>query len=71
MSRPENTRDKLERIVSWLRHTHESISYGLRSIADAEKLYDYSQTRAADEYPDEWPTAELIRVLGYNPWHGA
>lgn len=66
-----NVREKMEAIAAWLGHTDETISFGLRSIADAEKLYDYAGTRDSDEYPDQYTTTEFRRVLGYVPWDEA
>lgn len=71
-----NTREKMEAIAQWLGWQHENMSFGLRSVADAEKLYDYWQARtdtlpefADDESDDEEIDVATYRVnaLGYDP----
>jgi hypothetical protein len=73
---PQNMRDKTEAIANWLGDHHEDIAYGLRSVADAEKLYDYWQARSAllpefcDEASDD-PEVDVrqhrIAAIGYDP----
>lgn len=73
---PQNMREKTEAIAEWLGYHHEDIAYGLRSVADAEKLYDYWAERGdlLPEFCDN--DAEDLEVdvrqhriaaLGYDP----
>jgi len=71
-----NTRKKMVHIADWLGWQHESMSFGLRSIADAEKLWQYWQDNAdtLPEFADENEGDEVeditnvrISVLGYDP----
>lgn len=77
-----NTREKLIAIADWLGWQDENLSFGLRSVADAERLYDHWQAHAAElpEMTDEaWfsPSGEEVDridiaarrrvVLGYDP----
>lgn len=48
---PKNMREKTVAIAEWLGWHHEDIAYGLRSVADAETLYDYWATRS-DQLPE-------------------
>ena len=73
---PPNQREKTEAIAHWLGYHHENIAYGLRSVADAEKLYDYWQQRGdlLPEYCDEEcddPNIDVrqhrIAAIGYDP----
>lgn len=73
---PQNIREKTEAVASWLGYHHEDIAYGLRSMADAEKLYDYWQARPdvlpefCDQDADD-PAVDVrqhrIAALGYDP----
>ena len=73
---PENMREKTAAIAEWLGWHHEDIAYGLRSVADAEKLYDYWQARGdllpefCDGEADD-PAVDVrqhrIAALGYDP----
>lgn len=73
-----NVREKAEAIAKWLGWQHEDLSFGLRTLTDAEKLYDYWQNQAdvdlpelADEESDyeDGPDVAAHRVLalGYDP----
>ena len=73
-----NAREKAEAISQWLGWQHEDLSFGLRSLADAEKLYDYWKKQSgvglpelADEESDyeDGPDVAAHRVLalGYDP----
>lgn len=73
---PLNMREKTEAIAHWLGYHHEDIAYGLRSVADAEKLYDYWQARAdvlpefSDDNADDAAVdvrQHRIAALGYDP----
>lgn len=67
--------EKMRAIISWLDWQHVSLSDGLRSVADAEKLYDYWQENPqlpefADTVTDdnEQPIApHRIKAIGYDP----
>jgi hypothetical protein len=71
-----NTREKMELIADWLGYQHEDLSFGLRSVGDAEKLYDHWQAHA-DELPEYADmdvddggvdiAARRRVVLGYDP----
>jgi len=72
----ENMREKVVAIAEWLGYHHEDIAYGLRSVADAEKLYDYWQARGdlLPEFCDcetDDPAVDVrqrrIAALGYDP----
>ena len=63
-----NAREQLMMAAGWLGLTHEDLSFGLKSSEDGIKLWRYGQTRAEDTYADDWSNAELVRVLGYNPF---
>ena len=73
---PQNIREKTEAIAVWLGYHHEDIAYGLRSVADAERLYDYWQARGdllpefCDDDGDD-PAVDVrqhrIAALGYDP----
>jgi len=73
---PQNFREKTAAIAEWLGWHHENIAYGLRSVADAEKLYDYWQARGdlLPEFSDEEADDAAVDVrqhriiaLGYDP----
>lgn len=63
---------KLECISGWLDRMDEGLSFGLKSVVDAEKLYDHFANHetmdryAVEENSDEM-SAERIKVLGYDP----
>lgn len=69
-------REKTAAIAEWLGCHHENIAYGLRSVADAEKLYDYWQSNShlvpenCDDEPDD-PSVNVrqhrINAIGYDP----
>lgn len=73
---PQNMREKTAAIAEWLGWHHEDVAYGLRSVADAEKLYDYWAARSdlLPEFCDN-DGHELgvdvrqhrIAALGYDP----
>ncbi|MEM8519518.1 hypothetical protein [Janthinobacterium sp. CAN_S7] len=73
---PKNMREKAEAIALWLGYHNEDIAYGLRALADAEKLYDYWQAHSGvlpefcDEDADD-PTVNVrqhrIAAIGYDP----
>lgn len=70
-----NTREKMAAIEHWLGWMDESLSFGLKSIADAEKLYDYWQSNPdLPEMADEWEDDEgndiavhRVAAIGYDP----
>ncbi len=67
-----NAREKAATISDWLGWQHEDLSYGLKSVADAEKLYDHMQAHQTGngwlpECADEWYEDDLLLALGYNP----
>jgi hypothetical protein len=74
-----NTREKAVAIADWLGWQDEDMAAGLRSVADAEKLYDYWQARpdALPEMADEDAcdddgkdlniAAHRVAALGYDP----
>lgn len=71
----EHPVDKMRAIAEWLGWQEENLSYGLRSIADAEKLYDYWQANPDlpemadvlfDDDGDE-VAPHRIKALGYDP----
>lgn len=66
-----NAREQLEMAAAWLGRTHEDLAFGLKSPEDGIKLWRYGMTRAEDTYADDWSSAELTRVLGYDPFKGA
>jgi hypothetical protein len=66
-----NIAERMSDITAWLESQDENLSFGLRSIVDAEKLYDYF---TSDESPDRYADGsdEKVRdarvgVLGYDP----
>ena len=75
MAQPENTREKMTFIVEWLGWQNESMSYGLKSVRDAEMLYDYWQAHddlpeMADGYDDDngnLLAPRRIKAIGYDP----
>ena len=73
---PQNIREKSQAVATWLGYHHENIAYGLRSMADAEKLYDYWQARPnvlpefCDDDADDMAVdvrQHRIAALGYDP----
>lgn len=62
-----NAREELAAAADWLGWSHEDLSCGLKSAEDGLKLWRHGRTRETDEYPDEWPSSELVGVLGYDP----
>lgn len=76
MNKFDNVTEKLSAIYHWLNFQRESLSFGLKSIADAEKLYDYWM--ANDKLPeycdadsDDMTYEEVaeyrVIALGYDP----
>lgn len=66
-----NVREKLAAIENWLGWQDEDMSVGLKSIADAEKLWGFAQSEAGQELPemaDEWEEESFIQAIGYNPF---
>lgn len=66
-----NIAERMSDITAWLESQDENLSFGLRSIVDAEKLYDYF---TSDESPDRYADGSdekvriaRINVLGYDP----
>jgi hypothetical protein len=68
--------EKAHQIAAWLDGQHASLSFGLKTVADAEKLYDYWQghletvpQRADQESAIEGTDvgAHRIRAIGYDP----
>lgn len=73
---PQNMREKTLAIAEWLGWHHEDIAYGPRSVADAEKLYDYWAARGdvLPEFSDNEdydPAVDVrqhrIAARGYDP----
>lgn len=73
-----NTREKMALVLEWLNYQDEQLSFGLRSMADAEKLYDFWQVHSDNlpEMADEpyYPNSDIDVVrparmccLGYDP----
>lgn len=62
-----NTREKLLAIADWIGWQEEVMSDGLRSVTDAEKLYDVAMRGELPEMADEWEEQQRIDVLGYDP----
>ena len=67
---------KLELITDWLNWQHVALTDGLRSVADAEKLYDYWQkTPDLPEFADcegddldvDTTHQHHINAIGYSP----
>lgn len=76
MTYPQNMREKTEAIAEWLGYHNEDIAYGLRSVADAERLYDYWVVRGdllpefCDSDSDDLEVdvrQHRIAALGYDP----
>lgn len=72
----ETVSEKAKRIVEWLDFQNESLSFGLRSVADAEKLYDHWQANSAvlpefadcrDDEDEQIVSAARRAALGYDP----
>ncbi len=75
----ENTREKLAAIATWLGWQNEDLSCGLRSVSDAEKLYDYWAAHGeilpefCDYNSDDLEILEInirqhrIAAVGYDP----
>lgn len=66
-----NIAERMSDITAWLESQDETLSFGLRSIVDAEKLYDYF---TSDESPERYADGSdkkvrdaRIGVLGYDP----
>jgi hypothetical protein len=64
-----NTREQLIAIADWLGDEEEYLSFGLRNAFDALRLYDYALARPElmCGYVTEWPEADRIAALGYDP----
>ncbi|GAO73509.1 hypothetical protein [Comamonas sp. E6] len=64
-----NAREQLIAIADWLGDEEESLSFGLRNAFDALRLYDYALARPEliCGYVMEWPEADRIAALGYDP----
>lgn len=74
MADKTNFREKAAAIADWLGYHNEDIAYGLRSVADAEKLYDYWQAHPelpemCDEDGDDGEPMKphRIKAIGYDP----
>lgn len=65
-----NVREMLDHLHRWLAYQEEDLSYGLRSISDAVKLYLAHQEGQDMRFPDRWSSAQRIAVLGYDPLPG-
>lgn len=70
--------EKAKQMTHWLDNQNETLSWNLRSVADAEKLYDYWTTgdaaNALPEFCDDDRDCEgvdlaahRIKALGYDP----
>jgi hypothetical protein len=72
-----NTREKIAAVADWLGWQEETLSYGLRCVEDAFKLYDYWQSNedlpemADEDYDDEDVDLTLHRIaaVGYDPMY--
>ena len=64
-----NVRARLAIVADWLGWNDEDLSFGLRSVDDAVKLYEYSLKRnnTLHEMADLWHRNSLVAALGYNP----
>ena len=71
-----NIAERMREIFAWLDWQHEALSYGLRTIADAEKLYDYwhktpDLPEFADCGDDDFDVDTIhqhhINAIGYSP----
>lgn len=65
-----STGEKALLVHQWLAYQHEDLSFGLRSLADAERLYDHfmAPENNLPEFADEGDLAAVrIAVLGYDP----
>jgi len=74
MSDLRNPREILEDAASWLGYQHEDLSFGLKSPADAIKLYlrwtaDETLPEFCDEPADDGRDMAKLRrkILGYDP----
>lgn len=72
---PDGVQAKAALIVQWLDYQFDRLSFGLRSVADAERLYDYWQAHGdtlpeyADRYDEDGGdlAPHRIAALGYDP----
>lgn len=64
-----NVRERLAIVADWLGWNDEDLSFGLRSVDDAVKLYEYSLKRdnALHGMVDQWHRNSLVAAIGYNP----
>lgn len=58
--------ERMYAISAWLRWQDPGLKKGLRSIADAEKVYRHSFI--AGEDPEDWDPQVLEDLLGYSPF---
>lgn len=59
---------KLNEIVDWLSFQTDDLSFGLLSVEDAIKLYDYAKANSElPELADSWDKQYLISAIGYDP----
>lgn len=73
----ETISTKAKNITYWLDNQNETLSWNLRSVADAEKLYDYWTLNPSGDLPefcdddrdceDVDLAAHRINALGYDP----
>lgn len=64
-----NVRERMVLVADWLGWNDDNLSFGLRSVDDAVKLYEYGLKRNnfLHEMADEWHRNSLVAAVGYNP----
>lgn len=64
-----NAYEEMKACVSWLEWHHVDFIEGIRSPADALKLWRYGAQHAEEvnEMADTWTPAQLRKAIGYNP----
>lgn len=65
-----NVRQRMVLVADWLGWQDENLSFGLRTLQDAERLYLMANYAGPPytEMADEWPEGLIKRVIGYDPF---
>lgn len=72
-----NAREQLEAVAAWLGYQNEDLSFGLKSMEDAIKLFrGWTTDPNLPEFCDECESdadrkmilARTTKILGYDPW---
>lgn len=62
-----NVRERMVLVADWLGWQDEELSVGLKSMADAEKMYLAAIGGDLSEMADEWEPKQRINLIGYDP----